>query len=79
MNEFVRPRNAVLNRAAFQKSILISVYNFENNSLQTVSEELGQDFKAAVQQGDWSIVVSSFWRLNFRDESYKTCIQALKI
>ena len=55
------------------------MYNFEDNSLQTVSKELGQDLKAAVQQGDRSIVVSSFWLLNFRDESYKTCIQALKV
>lgn len=51
------PGQTILYRSSFKEPVLVSVHNFQDDSLKTVGEKLGNKFEAAVEEGDRSIVI----------------------
>ena len=76
---FKCPRKTVLDGPLFQKTVLVAVYDLQDNFLQPISEEFCDDFKTTVKKSDWSEVINSLRCSNFGDESNITIINALKI
>ena len=76
---FKCPRKAVLDGPLFQKTVLVAVYDLQNNFLQPISQEFSDDFKTSIKKSDGSEVINSLWCGNFGNESNITIINALKI
>ena len=53
--------------------------DFENQLLQTVSQQFSYQFQATIEQRDGSEIIGGFRRLGFRDESYEARVQTPEI
>ena len=67
MYVFKRPGQAVLDRSPLQKTVLVPMYDFENQLLQMVSQQFSYQFQATIEQRDGSEIIGSFRRLGFWD------------
>ena len=72
------PSQAVLDRARSNKAVLILTYEFENYQLKLVSKDFGQDFEAAIQQGDRPEIVHCLRVADLRDKGYVGGIYAFQ-
>lgn len=78
MQIFKGPSKIVLNSLGLNKAILISMYQFCDQGLEPIGQELCDDFHRGVKQGYRSILIYSDWPINFRDQSYEGTIDAPK-
>ena len=53
------PGLAVLDRSPFKKTVLVSVDDFEDYTLQPISQQLGYQLQATVKEGDRPIIICS--------------------
>jgi hypothetical protein len=53
VQELKSPAKAVLNCSPMNKSVLISVNNFQDVLLQSICQKFGNEFERGVQQGNW--------------------------
>ena len=79
MYVFKRPGQAVLDRSPLQETVLVPMNDFENQLLQTVSQQFSYQFQTTIEQCDGSEIISGLWRLGFWDESYIARVQTLEI
>ena len=73
------PSKTILYSPAFEKAILVSMHDFEDDFFESISQKNCDNFEATIEKRDRSIVIDRLWRAEFGDKRDETIINTLQI
>ena len=79
VDEFKSPSQTILNCSSLQETVLVVIDKLKDHFLKPVSQNLSDEFKTAVKQGDWPVISDSSGGGHFRDQSNKSSVNTIKI